>query len=75
MKLSDLKVGDKARIISVRAIGMTRKRLMDMGVIVGEVLKVEKIAPLGDPIDILIRNYHLSLRKREAAEIEVEVIW
>ncbi len=74
MKLSELKIGQKAQIISINTKGIIKRRLMDMGVISGEVLKVEKIAPLGDPIDIVIKNYHLSLRKAEAQGIEVEVI-
>ncbi|MCX7794853.1 MAG: ferrous iron transport protein A [Thermodesulfovibrionales bacterium] len=74
MKLSELKIGQKAKIISINSKGMIKRRLMDMGVIAGETIKVEKVAPLGDPIDIIVKNYHLSLRKSEAEEIEVEVI-
>lgn len=74
MKLSDLKVGQTARILSINTKGVIRRRLMDMGVLSGENLRVEKIAPLGDPIDIVIKNYHLSLRKNEAEGIEVEVL-
>jgi ferrous iron transport protein A len=50
-----------------------KRRLMDMGVLQGEEVKVEKIAPLGDPIEIIVKNYRLSLRKSEAAGIAVEV--
>ncbi|GAB6184388.1 FeoA family protein [Thermodesulfovibrio hydrogeniphilus] len=74
MKLSELKVGQKAKIKSNNSSGIIKRRLMDMGVVPGEILKVEKVAPLGDPIDIVIKNYHLSLRKSEAENIEVEVI-
>ncbi len=74
MKLSDLKVGQRAKIISIKNKGVIKRRLMDMGVLNGEILKIEKIAPFGDPIDIIIKNYHLSIRKAEAHEIEVEVI-
>lgn len=74
MKLSDLKVGQTARILSINTKGVIRRRLMDMGVLSGEILRVEKIAPLGDPIDIVIKNYHLSLRKNEAEGIDVEVL-
>lgn len=74
MKLSQLKVGQKAKILSINTKGIIKRRLMDMGVLNGETLKVEKVAPLGDPIDIVIKNYHLSLRKSEADSIEVEVI-
>lgn len=74
MKLSELKVGQKAKIISISSKGVIKRRLMDMGVLQGETLQVEKVAPLGDPIDIVIKNYHLSLRKSEAEGIEVEVV-
>jgi ferrous iron transport protein A len=49
-----------------------KRRLMDMGLLVGEVVKVEKVAPLGDPIEVTIKNYNLSLRKKEAQGIGVE---
>lgn len=74
MRLSDLKVGQKAKIVSINTKGVIKRRLMDMGVLIGENLRIEKVAPLGDPIDIVIKNYHLSLRKNEAEGIEVEVI-
>lgn len=74
MKLSELKVGQRAKIIELKAKGAVKRRLMDMGVIVGESLRVQKIAPLGDPIEVVIKNYHLSLRKSEAEQIEVEVL-
>ncbi|MCM0080670.1 ferrous iron transport protein A [Geomonas sp. Red32] len=69
-----LKPGDKARINAIGTKGPLRRRLMDMGVLVGEEIRVEKVAPLGDPIDVKIKSYHLSLRKNEAEEIGVEVI-
>ncbi|MEJ5227502.1 FeoA family protein [Thermodesulfovibrio sp.] len=74
MKLSELKVGQIAKILSLSSKGVIKRRLMDMGVLSGEILRIEKVAPLGDPIDIVIKNYHLSLRKNEAEQIEVEVI-
>jgi len=74
MKLSELKIGQKARILSIKTTGPLKKRLMDMGILEGEPIIVEKVAPLGDPIDIVVKNYHLSLRKSEAEKIEVEVI-
>ena len=69
-----LKPGEKGRILKIWANGPVKRRLMDMGVLVGETVKVEKIAPLGDPIEVLIKSYNLSLRKREAEEISVEAI-
>ncbi len=74
-KLNKLKVGDKAKIVRVESeMGNLKARLLDMGTVPGTVVEVEKVAPLGDPIDILIKGYHLSLRKEEAAKIIVEVI-
>ncbi len=74
MRLAELRVGQKAKILSINTKGIIKRRLMDMGIINGEIIKVEKIAPLGDPIDIVVKNYHLSIRKEEANGIEVEVI-
>ncbi len=74
MNLSMLKCGEKGRITKIGAMGPLRRRLMDMGVLVGEEVKMEKVAPLGDPIEVTIKNYNLSLRKKEAEEILVEVV-
>jgi len=74
MDLSMLKPGERGKITKVGAIGLLKRRLMDMGVLVGEEVKLEKIAPLGDPIEVTIKNYKLSLRKKEAEGIAVEVI-
>jgi len=74
MNLSMLKPGETGKIVKMGAIGPLKRRLMDMGILVGEVVKVEKIALLGDPIEVTIKNYNLSLRKKEAEAIEVEVI-
>ena len=68
-----LKPGEKGQITAIGAIGPLKRRLMDMGVLVGEEVKMEKVAPLGDPIEVTIKNYNLSLRKKEAEEILVEV--
>lgn len=72
MNLAMMRPGESGRITGIGAIGHLKRRLMDMGVLVGEQVKVEKVAPLGDPIEVKIKNYSLSLRKREAAEITVE---
>ncbi len=74
MNLSMLKCGEKGRITKIGAIGPLKRRLMDMGVLVGEEVKMEKVAPMGDPIEVTIKNYNLSLRKKEAEEILVEVV-
>jgi ferrous iron transport protein A len=73
MTLAELKPGEKGRITAVGAMGPLRRRLMDMGILPGEEVKVVKVAPLGDPIEVTIRSYELSLRKNEAAGIGVEV--
>lgn len=74
MNLSNLKPGEQGRITRLDSgIGPIRRRLMDMGVIPGELIKVEKIAPMGDPIEVTVKGYNLSLRKGEAKGIEIEV--
>jgi ferrous iron transport protein A len=71
--LARLAPGVTARITAIGAIGPIKRRLMDMGLLPGESVKVEKVAPLGDPIEIRIRSYNLSLRRSEAEGIAVEV--
>lgn len=73
MNLAKLKPGQSAKITAIGAIGPLRRRLMDMGVLVGETIKVVKVAPLGDPIEVTVKSYQLSLRKQEAEAIAVEV--
>ncbi|BBA71669.1 FeoA family protein [Geobacter sulfurreducens] len=73
MNLAKLRPGEKGRITAIGAIGPLKRRLMDMGVLVGEEVRVIKVAPLGDPIEVSIKNYNLSLRKKEAEGIAVEV--
>lgn len=73
MNLAMLKPGEQGRITKLDAgIGPIRRRLMDMGVLVGEQIRVTKVAPLGDPIEVTIKSYSLSLRKKEAEGILVE---
>ena len=73
MNLAMLKPGETGRITAIGAIGPLKRRLMDMGVLVGEEITVRKVAPLGDPIEVKVKSYSLSLRKKEAQGIEVEV--
>jgi len=74
MNLSNLKPGQQGKILKLdSSIGPIRRRLMDMGVIAGETIRVEKVAPMGDPIEVSIKSYNLSLRKNEAKGIEIEV--
>ncbi len=72
MTLAKLKPGERGKITKIGSIGPIRRRLMDMGILVGEEIRVEKVAPLGDPIEVSIKNYNLSLRKKEAEGISVE---
>jgi len=74
MTLAKLKPGESGKITAIGSIGPLRRRLMDMGVLVGETIKVVKVAPLGDPIEVTIKSYQLSLRKQEAEGIVVEVL-
>jgi ferrous iron transport protein A len=74
VKLSELKSGDKAEIVSVKALGEIRRRLLDMGVTKGLMIKVVRKAPLGDPIEISFRGCHLTLRLEEADNIFVDKI-
>jgi ferrous iron transport protein A len=74
MNLAQLAPGSRGRITKIGAVGPLKRRLMDMGVLVGVEVRVEKIAPLGDPIEITVKNYKLSLRKSEAEGIAVEVV-
>lgn len=71
--LAKLAIGTSGRITTIGAIGPMRRRLMDMGLVPGEVVQVLKVAPLGDPIEIAVKSYRLSLRKGEAEGIAVEV--
>lgn len=72
-KLSELKKGDKGKVVKISGGGGVNQRLMDMGLIAGSEVELQQVAPLGDPIEIRIKGYNLSLRKAEAAGITVEV--
>lgn len=73
-KLKDLKSGQKGKVLKINVRGETNKRIVEMGVTPGAVVEVERVAPLGDPIDIKVKGYHLSLRKEEAEGIEIETL-
>ncbi len=72
--LDRIEPGERCRVLRLSGDAAIRRRIMDMGVTPGAEIKVERLAPLGDPIEIEVRGYHLSLRKREAAQIAVEPI-
>jgi len=72
--LSELKPKERGTIVKVGGGGPVHRRILDMGVVPGTEVEVVRVAPLGDPVELLIRGYHLSLRKEEAREILVEKV-
>ena len=70
--LKDVKIGKTARVVKLHGEGAVRRRIMDMGVTKGVEIYVRKVAPLGDPMELNVRGYELSLRKADADIIEVE---
>jgi len=71
--LNQLRPGERATIVKVGGQGAVRRRILDMGVVKGAEIEAVRVAPLGDPIEFLIKGYNLSLRKSEAHAIEVKV--
>ena len=71
MTLADIEVGKTCTFERLNDTGEIRRRIMDMGITKGTQVSVVKVAPLGDPIDVTVRGYHLSLRRSDAANIEV----
>ena len=74
MTLRDVKVGASCRVKRVNGEGALKRRIMDMGITKGVTIYVRKVAPLGDPIEVKVRGYELSLRKEDAAQIEVKEV-
>lgn len=74
MDLSQAKVGEKLEIKKVKGQGPIKRRIIEMGMTKGQEIYIEKIAPLGDPIDIKVRGYDLFMRKEDAQMVEVERI-
>lgn len=72
--LRDAKVGSSVRVLKLYGEGAVRRRIMDMGITKGVEIYVRKVAPLGDPVEVTVRGYELSLRKEDAAMIEAERI-
>ncbi|HHX20106.1 MAG TPA: ferrous iron transport protein A [Clostridiaceae bacterium] len=72
LTLNDLKVGETAVVVKLHGQGAVRRRIMDMGITKGVPVRVRKFAPLGDPVEITVLDYELTLRKNDCALIEVE---
>ena len=72
MTLREAKIGDTVRVVKLNGEGAVRRRIMDMGITKGVEVYVRKVAPLGDPIEVNVRGYELSLRKEDAEMIQVE---
>ncbi|KXU42536.1 FeoA domain protein [Candidatus Stoquefichus sp. KLE1796] len=70
--VKEVKVGEVVSVVKLHGEGATKRRIMDMGITKGTQLTVRKVAPLGDPIEVNVRGYELSLRKADAAMIEVQ---
>ena len=71
MKLNEVKVGETVTVSKINGSGAIKRRIMDMGLVKNVKLTVRKVAPLGDPIEITVRGYELSIRKEDAKCIEV----
>ena len=70
--LKDVKCGDTVKVLKLHGEGAVKRRIMDMGITKGTEIFVRKVAPFGDPIEVTVRRYELSLRKADAEMIEVE---
>ncbi len=70
--LRDVRIGETATIVKLHGEGAVKRRIMDMGLTKHTPVYVRKVAPLGDPIEVTVRNYELSIRKADAGMIEVE---
>jgi ferrous iron transport protein A len=68
----DAKIGDTVKVIRVHGEGALRRRIMDMGVTKGVEIYIRKVAPLGDPVEVTVRGYELTLRKEDIDRIEIE---
>ena len=72
MTLNELEVGRTAKVVRLNGEGAVKRRIMDMGITKGVDVRVRKVAPLGDPIEVTVRGYELSIRLADAQTIEVE---
>ncbi len=70
--LRQVEIGDTVRVVKLHGEGAVKRRIMDMGITKGVEVRVRKVAPLGDPVEVTVRGYELSIRKADAEMIEVE---
>ena len=70
--LKDTKVGETVKVVKLTGEGAVKRRIMDMGITKGVEVHIRKVAPLGDPVEVTVRGYELSLRKADAEMVEVE---
>ncbi len=70
--LRDAKIGETVKVVKLHGEGAVKRRIMDMGLTKGVEVYIRKVAPLGDPVEVTVRGYELSLRKEDAGMIEVE---
>lgn len=74
MTLRDVKVKQTCKVVKLNGEGAIKRRIMDMGITKGVEIYVRKVAPLGDPVEVTVRGYELSLRKADAEMIEIELV-
>lgn len=72
MTLKEAQVGQTVKVVRLTGTGAVKRRIMDMGITKGQLVRVRRVAPLGDPIEVTVRGYELSIRKADCAMIEVE---
>lgn len=72
MTLSDFEVGSVVKVVKIHGDGAVKRRIMDMGITKGTEIYIRKLAPLGDPVEVTVRGYELSVRKNDAKILEVE---
>ncbi|MBR4079614.1 MAG: ferrous iron transport protein A [Christensenellaceae bacterium] len=70
--LKEAKIGSTVKVVKIHGEGAVKRRIMDMGITKGVAVTIRKVAPLGDPLELTVRGYELSLRKEDAEKIEVE---
>ena len=70
--LRETKIGETVKVVKLHGEGAVKRRIMDMGITKGVEIKVQKVAPLGDPMEVTVRGYQLSIRKADAEMVEVE---